>query len=484
MSAIDQAANQSLTPIATKRSEISLAGEGALDAVKIGAGETYLGAFGVLLGGSHLQIGALATLPPLIGAISQVMGMRLAERVHSRRELVSLLIRMQGLVWLPIALIAFVYRPGWWAVSALLLLASIHHILSGIIVPIWNSLVGDVVSPTVRGAFFGQRNRLIAVFSFGSLVAAGSLIHMFSVAHEELYAFAVVFLIAGLARALSGRLMLQVHDPRAHIPELVTFTFWQFIRRVRSSNFVRFVLFVSLVNFGASISGPYFAVYMLKDLKLSYLQFTGAICASVVAQFLVMRTWGLFADTFGNRKILSVCSWFVACSPLLWLLSSHYLFILVAQFYSGFFWSGFNIAAANFVFDAVTPAKRARCIAYQGIINGLLVFLGGVCGGALATYVLPRMSLPTGFGAHTSHFIGLFLVSGLLRLTAVFFLLNSFKEVRQVAGISGHQLLIRIVSVRPFWGATYSFVSGTYSVITRRPRLRSKAKKKPEVIEE
>jgi MFS family permease len=223
---------------------------------------------------------------------------------------------------------------------------------------------------------------------------------------------------------------------------------------------------------------------MLKDLKLSYLQYTGAICSSIVAQFLVMRAWGHFSDTFGNRKILSVCSWFVACSPLLWLISSHYLFILAAQFYSGFFWSGFNIAAANFVFDAVSPVKRARCIAYQGIINGFLVFLGGFCGGLLASNVLPPLSLPTGWGTHSSHFVGLFLLSGVLRLTVVVFLLNSFKEVRQVAGISGHQLLIRIVAVRPFWGATYSFVSGTYSVITNRSRRRANLKRKREVVEE
>jgi MFS family permease len=467
-----------------RTSERNLIAEGALDAVKIGAGETYLGAFGVLLGGTNLQIGALATVPSLIGSISQVVGMKLAERVESRRALVTALIRLQGLVWLPIGLLAFVLNPGWWAVSALLFFVSLHHILSGILAPLWNSLVGDVVAPTVRGSFFGHRNRWIAVFSFASLVAAGSLIHAFSSVNAEVIAFAAVFLVAGFARALSGRFFSRVEDPRLIVPEHSKFTFWQFIRRVRASNFVRFVLFVSLINFGAAISGPYFAIYMLKDLKLSYLQYTGAICFAVLAQFLVMRTWGALSDKFGNRKILSVCSWFVACTPLFWLFSSHYLFILLIQFYSGFFWSGFNIAAANFVFDAVTPEKRARCIAYQGIINGTLVSIGGVVGGLLATHVLPHMPLLGGSDAHSSPFLGLFLLSGLLRLTVVGFLLNSFKEVRQVAGISGHQLLIRIVSVRPFWGATYSFVSGTYSVMTGRPRRRANAQRKREVVEE
>lgn len=94
------------------------------------------------------------------------------------------------------------------------------------------------------------------------------------------------------------------------------------------------------------------------------------------------------------------------------------------------------------------------------------------------------MPLLGALGAHPSPFFGLFLLSGLLRLTVVGFLLNSFKEVRQVAGISGHQLLIRIVSVRPFWGATYSFVSGTYSVMTGRRRRRVGEQRKREIVEE
>ena len=71
------------------RSSKSLVREGLLDAAKMGATETYLGAFGVFLGGAPLQIGALATLPPLVGAIVQAIGMRLSERGTSRRSIVA-----------------------------------------------------------------------------------------------------------------------------------------------------------------------------------------------------------------------------------------------------------------------------------------------------------------------------------------------------------------------------------------------------------
>ncbi len=453
-----------------KGDQKNLVVEGTLDAVKIGFGETYLSAFGIFLGGTAFQVGVLSTLPSLVGAVFQPLGMKLAERVVSRRDFIARLIQAQGLVWVPIACLPYVIGRGPEAVTLLLALVVLYHLTVGALSPLWNSLVGDIIPPATRGAFFGYRNRWIAVASFVGVVTAGFCVHQGSLGGFEALAFSAIFLVAGVSRFVSARYVGSVSDPTLTVPEESKFTFWQFIRRTRRSNFVRFVLFVSCMNFSASISGPYFAIYMLRDLKLSYLEYTGVICMAVVAQFVVMRSWGSVTDHFGNRRILSLCAGFVAFNPLFWLISSNYFFILVAQFYSGFFWSGFNLAAANFVFDAVSPEKRARCIAYQGIINGVLVFLGALVGGWLCTHVNPHWGMNLGVWTPPSVFAGVFLASGLLRLTTVVALLGRFKEVRPVVGIKGHELLIRVVSIRPFWGATFSFVTGRYSAFSLRAR--------------
>lgn len=444
--------------------------EGTLDAVKIGFGESYLSAFGIFLGGSPFQVGVLSTLPSLIGAVFQPLGMKLAERVASRRNLIANLIRVQGALWVPIAALPFLMERGSGAVTSLLALVVLYHLTIGALAPLWNSLVGDILPPATRGSFFGYRNRWIAVASFVGVITAGSCVHQGKLGGFEALAFTAIFVIAAVTRFSSARFVEGVSDPTLTVPDDLKFTFWQFVRRTRRSNFVKFVLFVSCMNFSASVSGPYFAVYMLRDLHLSYLEYTGIICMAVVAQFVVMRSWGILSDHFGNRRILSLCAWFVAFNPLFWLVSSNYLFILAAQFYSGFFWSGFNLAAANFVFDAVSPEKRARCIAYQGIINGVLVFLGALVGGVMCTHVNPHWGMWLGIWTPPSVFAGVFLASGVLRLTTVLTLLGRFKEVRPVVGIKGHELLIRVVSIRPFWGATFSFVTGQYSAFSVRAR--------------
>jgi MFS family permease len=446
----------------SSRSSRSLIREGLLDAAKMGASETYLGAFGVLLGGSPLQIGALATLPPLIGSIIQSIGMRLSEQAKSRRNLIALLMRIQALLLIPIASIPLMFSPGWGAVSALIAVVVVYHCTVGLIAPMWNSLVGDLLPPLSRGEFFGFRNKWMAIVTFTAIVIAGQVLHQFAAFGLAAWGFTTIFVLFAISRAISARAFCGVDDVALHVPEDSKFSFWQFIARAKQSNFVKFVVFVSSMNFAASVSGPFFAMYMLQDLKLSYFEYTVVVAAAVIAQFVVMRTWGSLSDQFGNRTILKVCGTLITFNPALWMISSNFWFVVFIQFYSGIFWAGFTLAAANFVFDAVTPPKRARCVAYQSIINGSLVFLGAIVGGFVARHVPDDIVSHLGLWVPHSPFIALFVLSGVLRAGVMLFLFPAFKEVRQVESIRSHQLLIRVTSLRPLWGGTFSYISNRY----------------------
>jgi MFS family permease len=213
------------------------------------------------------------------------------------------------------------------------------------------------------------------------------------------------------------------------------------------------------MNFATAISGPYFAMYMLSDLKLSYRDYTIVVSAVVLVQFAVMRSWGALSDQFGNRQIMRVCGTLVSINPLLWLISSNFWWVIFIQLYSGLFWAGFNLAAANFVFDAVTAPKRARCFAYQSIINGALVFIASVIGGYIATNLPASFNAALAIWVDQSNFLALFMLSGILRFLVMLFLFPKFSEVRSVQKVRGYQILVRVVSLRPLWGATFGLIA-------------------------
>lgn len=436
--------------------------DGVSHAVMMGSGETYLGPFGIFLLASTLQVGLLASLPQLFGAVMQWVGALKMDRIQSRRRIIITGASTQALTLIPIALLPFIFGKGPWSILFLLALIMVYQGANGGIVPLWNSLIGDLIPADIRGRFFGHRNRLTGMSTFGSLLLAGILLHLFEKAGITEWGFLVIFSIAFLARLNSIRWVSKYADPEFQIAPDQVFTFRQFIKRSPHSNFAKFVFFIGAINLSVAFSAPYFALYMLRDLRFSYVEFTMVTATATITQFLTFRYWGGLSDRFGNKKILNLCGWGVAVVPMLWLVSPQIFYLLVIQIYGGLVWSGFSLASGNFLFDAVTPPKRARCVAYQGLVNGAFVFLGSFVGGYAAGHLPPSISL--GPWTWTPPFMlpMIFLISGVMRLIAAGIFLRKFKEVRPVEPIRHRDLIFRISHIRPIAGATFSLFTGLF----------------------
>jgi MFS family permease len=182
----------------------------------------------------------------------------------------------------------------------------------------------------------------------------------------------------------------------------------------------------------------------------------------VITQFLTFRSWGRLSDRFGNKKILNLCGWGVCMVPVLWLFSPNLLYLMAIQAFGGFTWAGFSLAASNFIFDAVTPPKRARCVAYQGLINGFSVLAGSLGGGYLAGHLPQEWTIGAWIWKPSSVLLFIFLISGIMRLIAAAVFLPRFKEVRTVEPIRHRELIFRISQIRPIAGATFTLFTGLF----------------------
>lgn len=434
--------------------------DGVCSAMMQGTGDSYLSAFAIFLQGSAMQIGALAAVPQLVGAIFQLVSLKLLDKITSRRKMLVVGALTQGAMWLPISLLPFVFGKDEGAVWMLLCFSTVGFAAAGILGPVWNSLIGDIVPAEERGRFFGFRNQQASIASMVSLMLAGGGLHIAKQYDYTEYAFLLLFLTALVARLFGAHFLSRHMDPPAVGAPEDRFTFWQFIKRARESNFVKFVLFVSLFNASIWIAGPYFSVYMLRDVKFSYLEFTILSAFSIASQVLTMQHWGRLSDKFGNKRILNVAAAGWAIAPFLWLVSSNFWYLLFVQATAGFFVAGFTLASANFLFDAVSSSKRARCVAYQGIINGSCVFLGSFIGGKILSNVPPSLVESVGLFTPPSAILTVILVSGIARVLMLFVVMPLFREVREVEEINHVSLLVRIAYLRPVSGIGFSLFTG------------------------
>ncbi|MEK7309527.1 MAG: MFS transporter [Planctomycetota bacterium] len=432
--------------------------EGCAASLMTGFGDGYILPFAVFLRASDLFIGFLAAIPPAVGTVAQLISVDILDQHRKRKSLIIPGVVIQMIMWLPIFLLPLIFRD----IGPVLLIIgmAIYTAAGQFTVPAWNSLMGDLTEPDKRGKYFAQRNRLASIFSFGSSLLAGLVILHYLQPVNEWLGYGIIFGLAFISRGVSAYYLNKMSEPEYVVKKEDYFSLWDFLRRSPKSNFARFVFYIALISMAVAISGPFFTVYMFRDLKFSYAEFTIINAINVIAQFLVMRYWGRLCDRYGNRRILCFTGWLISFIPILWLLSPDFYAVVIYQICAGVVWSGFNLAVGNFIFDAVSPAKRARCVAYFSLLTNTGVSLGSILGGWLTLYMPDSLFI---FGWHitlVSSLQVLFLISGLLRLLISALFLTHIKEVRQVEHITTWELIFNFSMIKPVLGPIFDIFTG------------------------
>lgn len=412
--------------------------EGIAASVMQASVDEYLIPLGLFLGATPMDIGFLVAVPHLLGSMSQFFAVRIVEMFGSRLRFLVQASFLQALFLLPLAIFPFVLFPS--RILALIFAVTLFRVLANLIATVWGGLASDYLAPEERGKYFGWRSRIIGVAGMATTVLAGILLNAFRTISTAA-GFAILFGITAAARFISAKFMSQMQD----VPEQKNpgdkFTFFMFLRRFRKSNFVKFVFYVASITFATTLAAPYFSVYMLRDLHFSYLTYMFIHMGAVLASLVSFPLWGKHADKIGNAKILKTTSLLIPLIPVLWLFSSNLVYLFVIEVFAGFVWGGFNLCSLNFIYDAVSPGKRMRCLGYFGFINGVATFMGAGLGG----YLAERLPYLNG-----SRILTLFVISAVLRFLSHFLLSRHFQEVRPEAQkMSSVELFFSVVGLRP-----------------------------------
>ncbi|MDH4107133.1 MAG: MFS transporter [Gammaproteobacteria bacterium] len=430
--------------------------DAAAFATMTGIGETYLSAFGIFLKASTPQIGLLASLPPMLASLVQLLSAWLGRMTGKRKAIVIAGASLQGLAWLPILGLPLLFPEH--AVPLLIASVVIYHSGAHLAAPQWSSLMGDIVPARKRGRFFGLRTRIITAVTFGSLMVGGTVLHLSAGKDSTLLGFVALFSVACIARFVSVYHLGRMQDPSGHVAALelpVGHDWWQ---RLRESNAVRFSIFFAMMQFAVAIASPFFTVYMLRDLQFTYLHFTLNTGTAILAQFLTLSQWGRISDVFGNRRILAVTSLFIPLTPMLWTLSTNVWYLVALQALSGFSWAGFSLSAGNFIYDLISPQRRATYLAVHNILANVGIFSGAVLGGFLAI-VMPTQFSVFGIGVTwLSSLYGVFIVSTMARALVALVLLPRLREVRSVRPISLSQVIFRVTRMNALAGLMFEIV--------------------------
>lgn len=410
--------------------------EGMAYGAFLGFGENFLVAYAIALYANNLQIGLLCSLPGFLASLAQLWDVEIVRLMKSRKSVVLTFSILQGLMFLPIISLAFFFRDNqaWW----LMLFAALYSIFGALVSPAWGSLMADIVPLNLRGRYFSLRGSLSTLINIITLLAGGIFLNI--LVRKALWGFAILFGAAILARLISWLLLTRLYEKPGLEKESGHIKAQDFSKGLLSTNLGKYILFLFAMNFAVNIASPYFTVFQLKDLSLSYLQFAILQVISSIFTILAISHWGRAADRAGNLKVMILSSALIPMVPLLWIISPNFAYLGFVQAYSGLAWAGFNLCSVNYLYDATTTENRTRYLAYYNAGNGIAVGIGALLGGYLLPHLPPLMG---------HQLLSLFLISGILRIIVSILFLPHIKEVRRVRDVNASELFHILMGGRP-----------------------------------
>jgi MFS family permease len=295
--------------------------------------------------------------------------------------------------------------------------------------PGWVSWMTELIPAPSRGHYWSYRNSIIGVVQLAAILAAGWLLDFAKANQGEALAYGVLFGLATVFRLGSVLALKAQHEPPMPRSEASRqHRLWDFLRELPSTNFGRFTLFYMALNFALVMIYPLMQVHLLKNLQVSYEQYSWVTMAFTVASFLLLPYWGPLADRFGNRRILLVSAAALPLVALGWAFATDWRLLMALQVLGGFLAGGVTLAANNYVFDSVEPERLPKTWAYYTVVTMVASFAGSLAGGVLAQALGDANWAWAGLGPIT----GVFLVAAVLRVLVLLFLARSFVEVRPV----------------------------------------------------
>jgi Na+/melibiose symporter-like transporter len=357
----------------------------------------FLTGFALALGAGPLAIGVIAAMP-LAAKVAQLFMSWWIERAgHWRASALWGAVVARGLMLL-VPILALSRGNEQLRLVLFTVVLTVYSLAASVHELSYLTWMAELIPEPLRGVFWGLRGRNAGIVGIVASIGASLLIDGEAltpgVPHPR---FALVF-AAGSIVGIGGIFFLRrlPHPRRQHNRETPVPLRAALVLPLRDANFRTFVTFSAVWSFAAGWMAPFYLVYMLRVLNLSFLQVTLLTALTNVLMSLTQTHWGRLGDHFGTKPVLRIGTYLITVTPLVWLGTSptERYAVIIVQILSGLGWSAFHVSQSNLVLKLAPEHRRPSYLACFAAFSGVAEGTAPVIAGAVLSLV-GAGSLPT-----------------------------------------------------------------------------------------
>lgn len=334
------------------------------------------------LTGSTIWVGGLVTVLTVAGALPQLFVARLVEPRPRKMPLLMVAIYLRVICWgLLAALIFFVgaSRPHLqaWALVGFL---GMFYACGGLGGVPYTDIVGKIIPPNRRGAFFGGKEALAGPASVSAALIAGVILT--KVGYPDNYA--LLFGLAATALLIASIGFWIIREPPRPGAGGSVRPWAEYHRQlIETARRMRMLIGVELLTGFSVMALPFYVVYALQVLAAPPAAVGWFVLAQVVGGVISNILWARLVDRYGSRNMITVCAVLSSATPFLAVILGvlGWAGLLPVLFLSGVVLSGRKVGFATAVLELAPSLERPTYAALNSVLIlpvALLPLLAGV----------------------------------------------------------------------------------------------------------
>lgn len=345
----------------------------------------FLAGFAGYLGAGDSFNGIIAAIPVLAGVI-QLFSPIVFEKMEKRKHIVMLLCLIHRLLLGFMVFIPFIVKGQSARLAMVAAVYFISYLAVSFINPAASGWIIDLTPENIRGKYFGTRESYMLGAATVFTLIMGRVLDIYKDKGNEYGGFIVMFsfvIVLAVGNFVSFSLMkekpVKINKTGLNLSKVITIP-------LKDKKFRKIVMLFIFWNIAVQIGGPFFAIYMVTGLKLSYTYIMAVVMIGTLTNTLLVRIWGRMADRKSWVFVIKLSILMLAFTHFVWLFinpSTSLIMVPLMNIAGGAAWAGIGISAFNIQFIYSPEEGRTVYIGFNAAFSGLIGFLSTLAGSAL-----------------------------------------------------------------------------------------------------
>jgi len=419
----------------------------------------FLVGFALALGADNFQLGILMAIP-LFANLIQLFSAFILESTGTKKYTTLISLFLGRFAWVIVILMAFGFIKEKTPIIILIIVLILSNFLNAIGNLSLLSWMKDLVLIRRLGRFLGKRN---IYASIGGMVAyLGGAYFLDKFDGPKTYGY--LFLFATTLGFIALFYLINIPEKKQKIKAINPIKFFNRLKlSFIDTNFRPLLYFGLLWGFAINIASPFFIVFMLDDLALSFFLVSILLIVDTLSRIYGLNIWRVIADKFGAKPTLIVTATIVSLTPFwfIFINQTNYLFLFLIFLVSGASFAGVDIAVSQVLFKSAPRKNDAYYLSAFTSSTGLISGLGPIIGGFLAVFIKNNTHLPLMNLLPSLKYI--FLASFILRASCIPLISRIIEpKAREVNDVIKRMKTLRFFS---FFTNLYSFANHTSKIV-------------------